>query len=102
MRNDLSLLTDRCETEVCRELMFPTSLRHSRWSLIVDREVLLMFVCSDYKSDGLKALLWVTAAKCSQAGGGGWLLSVSGKYGSLCRFLTGEVDSLSWFPEPGW
>lgn len=47
-----------------------------------------MFGWSDYKSDGL--------------GGRDGLLSVSGKYGSLCRFPTGEGDLLSCFPEPGW
>lgn len=36
-------------------------------------------------------------ADCSVAGGGEWLLSVSGKYGSLRCFITSEGDSISCF-----
>lgn len=102
--DDLSLLTDRCETEVCRWLTNDpyisgsSSLYHSYCSLIV----LLVFVGSNYKSDGFKALLWLIVAECSLAGGEDKFLSISGKYSALCHFLTGKGDLLSYFPQPGW
>lgn len=37
------------------------------------------------------------SGSASVVGGGEWLLSGSGKYGSLCHFLTGEGDSLCCF-----
>ena len=92
--DDLSLQTDRCETEICRWLTnvpyisrsAPRISHIAAWLLI--EKILLVFACCDYKSAGWKTLLWLTLGECSLAGGGDRLLSVSGKCVFLCHFLT--------------